>query len=62
MRWFHLPIVNVSTPDKGFERDWAAVAGNEIRSLLRSVRAARPGAIETAEQEKYILSIGSVAH
>lgn len=97
MRWFHLPIVDVSTPDKGFERDWE-VAGNEIRSLLRSghdvlvhcrgglgragmigarllvelgmaptaaitrVRAARPNAIETAEQEKYILSIGSVAH
>src|SRR5689334_9095328 len=22
MRWFHLPIVDVSTPDKVFERDW----------------------------------------
>jgi len=92
MWWFHLPIIDVSTPDEGFERQWE-VAGNELRMLLRSgrdvlvhcrgglgragtiaarllielgmepatairqVRAVRPGAIETLEQEKYILGI-----
>ena len=93
MLWFHLPIVDVSTPDEGFERHWE-VSGDEIRTLLRSgrdvvvhcrgglgragtigarllielgmepatairqVRAVRPGAIETREQEKYVLGIG----
>jgi ADP-ribosyl-[dinitrogen reductase] hydrolase len=93
MLWFHLPIADVSTPDRAFERRWE-VAGDEVRALLRSghdvlihcrgglgragmigarllielnmeptvaigrVRAARPGAIETSEQEKYILGIG----
>ena len=93
MLWFHLPIVDVSTPDKGFERHWE-VAGDRLRTLLRSgrdvlvhcrggrgragmigtrllielgmepetairrVRAVRPGAIETREQEKYVLAIG----
>ncbi len=93
MLWFHLPIVDVSTPDEGFERHWV-VSGDEIRRLLRSgrdvvvhcrgglgragtigarllielgmepatairqVRAVRPGAIETREQEKYVLGIG----
>ena len=92
MLWFHLPIIDVSTPDEGFERQWE-VAGNELRTLLRSgrdvlvhcrgglgragtigarllielgmepatairqVRAVRPGAIETREQEKYVLGI-----
>jgi protein-tyrosine phosphatase len=92
MLWFHLPIVDVSTPDEGFERQWN-VAGDELRILLRSgrdvlvhcrgglgragtigarllielgmepatairqVRAVRPGAIQTHEQEKYVLSI-----
>jgi ADP-ribosyl-[dinitrogen reductase] hydrolase len=92
MLWFHLPIIDVSTPDEGFERQWE-VAGNELRMLLRSgrdvlvhcrgglgragtiaarllielgmepatairqVRAVRPGAIETLEQEKYVLGI-----
>lgn len=92
MLWFHLPIIDVSTPDEGFERQWG-VAGNELRMLLRSgrdvlvhcrgglgragtiaarllidlgmepatairqVRAVRPGAIETLEQEKYVLGI-----
>jgi ADP-ribosyl-[dinitrogen reductase] hydrolase len=92
MLWFHLPIIDVSTPDEGFERHWE-VAGNELRTLLRSgrdvlvhcrgglgragtigarllielgmepataigqVRAVRPGAIETHEQEKYVLGI-----
>ena len=93
MLWFHLPIVDVSTPDEGFERHWE-VAGDELRTLLRSgrdvlvhcrgglgragtigarllielgmdpatairrVRAVRPGAIETPEQEKYVQGIG----
>ena len=93
MLWFHLPIVDVSTPDTGFERDWE-LAGAELRTVLRNgrdvlvhcrgglgragmigarllietgmepttaisrVRAVRPGAIETREQEKYVLSIG----
>lgn len=93
MLWFHLPIVDVSTPDEDFEQQWK-VAGGALRSLLRSgrdvlvhcrgglgragtigarllielgmqpttavtqVRAARPGAIETRAQEKYVLGIG----
>jgi ADP-ribosyl-[dinitrogen reductase] hydrolase len=92
MFWFHLPIVDVSTPDEGFERQWA-VAGDGLRRLLSSgrdvlvhcrgglgragtigarllielgmeptaavkqVRAVRPGAIETPEQERYVLGI-----
>jgi ADP-ribosyl-[dinitrogen reductase] hydrolase len=92
MLWFHLPIIDVSTPDEGFERQWE-VAGNELHTLLRSgrdvlvhcrgglgragtigarllielgmepatairqVRAARPGAIETNEQEKYVMGV-----
>jgi ADP-ribosyl-[dinitrogen reductase] hydrolase len=92
MLWFHLPIIDVSTPDEGFERQWE-VAGNELRTLLRSgrdvlvhcrgglgragtigarllielgmepatairqVRAARPGAIETNEQERYVMDV-----
>lgn len=93
MLWFHLPIVDVSTPDDDFERRWEA-AGEELRTLLRNgrnvlihcrgglgragtigarllielgmepatairqVRAVRPGAIETTEQEKYVPGIG----
>lgn len=34
MRWLHLPIVDVSTPDGDFERQWVA-AGDELRGLLR---------------------------
>ncbi|MEJ0049217.1 MAG: cyclin-dependent kinase inhibitor 3 family protein [Rhodospirillales bacterium] len=92
MSWFHLPIIDVSTPDEGFERQWE-VAGIELRTLLRSgrdvlvhcrgglgragtigarllielgmepatairqVRAVRPGAIETNEQEKYVMGV-----
>ena len=92
MLWFHLPIIDVSTPDEGFELQWE-VAGNELRTLLRSgrdvvvhcrgglgragtigarllielgmepatairqVRAARPGAIETNEQERYVMGV-----
>ena len=91
MRWFHLPIDDVSVPDKTFEEDWI-IAGGELRTLLRDgakvlvhcrgglgragtigarllielgmgpvraideVRTARPGAIETLEQEQYVLS------
>jgi ADP-ribosyl-[dinitrogen reductase] hydrolase len=94
MLWFHLPIVDVSTPDEEFEQRWA-VTGDALRKLLRSgrdvlvhcrgglgragtigarllielgmepttavrqVRAARHGAIETREQEKYVLGIGA---
>jgi ADP-ribosyl-[dinitrogen reductase] hydrolase len=94
MRWFHLPIADVSTPDEDFEREWVR-AGDELRGMLRSgrnvlvhcrgglgragtigarllielgmesasairsVRAERPGAIETSEQENYVLGIGA---
>jgi ADP-ribosyl-[dinitrogen reductase] hydrolase len=34
MRWFHLPIVDVSVPDERFEQEWT-VAGEELRSMLR---------------------------
>jgi ADP-ribosyl-[dinitrogen reductase] hydrolase len=37
MLWFHLPIVDVSTPSQEFERQWNA-SGNELRALLRSGR------------------------
>jgi ADP-ribosyl-[dinitrogen reductase] hydrolase len=94
MLWFHLPIVDVSTPDERFEQEWDA-AGEELRSILRSgsdvlvhcrgglgragtvaarllvelgmepataianVRAVRPGAIETSDQEKFVLDTGA---
>jgi ADP-ribosyl-[dinitrogen reductase] hydrolase len=35
MLWFHLPIVDVSVPDKRFEREWD-IAGEELCSILRS--------------------------
>jgi ADP-ribosyl-[dinitrogen reductase] hydrolase len=95
MLWFHLPIIDVSTPDKRFEQSWET-AGDEISTLLRSgrdvlvhcrgglgragtigarllielgmeparaisqVRAVRPGAIETREQEEYVRAIRSI--
>jgi ADP-ribosyl-[dinitrogen reductase] hydrolase len=34
MAWFHLPIVDGSTPDEQFERQWES-AGDELRSILR---------------------------
>jgi ADP-ribosyl-[dinitrogen reductase] hydrolase len=37
MAWFHLPIVDGSTPDEVFERKWE-VAGAELRALLRGGR------------------------
>ncbi len=90
MDWFHLPIRDVSTPSKAFEKSWAIV-GAGLRARLRDgakvvvhcrgglgragtiaarmlidldvspqdaidrVRAVRPGAIETREQEEYVL-------
>jgi protein-tyrosine phosphatase len=92
MRWFHLPIVDVSIPDEQFEQEWD-IAGEELRSILRRgldvlvhcrgglgragriaarllielgmeptkaiarVRAVRPGAIETRDQEQFVLDI-----
>jgi ADP-ribosyl-[dinitrogen reductase] hydrolase len=35
MLWFHLPIVDVSTPDQRFEREWET-AGEKLRSILRN--------------------------
>ncbi len=93
MLWFHIPIVDVATPDEEFERRWDVV-GDELRALLldgrdvlvhcrgglgragtvasrllielgtepataiKQVRAVRPGAIETAAQERYVLGLG----
>ena len=89
LRWFHLPIIDVSTPGDRFEKAWAQ-QGNVIRGVLAhggkvvlhcrgglgrtgllaariltefgmdasqaiaKVRRARPGAIETKEQEKHV--------
>jgi ADP-ribosyl-[dinitrogen reductase] hydrolase len=89
IRWFHLPIVDVSVPDRMFEEEWET-AGEELRQILREggrivlhcrgglgrtgtiaarllvefgmdpreaiqrVRVARPGAIQTREQEEYV--------
>jgi ADP-ribosyl-[dinitrogen reductase] hydrolase len=35
MLWFHLPIVDVSTPGEEFERGWET-AGEELRSMVRA--------------------------
>jgi ADP-ribosyl-[dinitrogen reductase] hydrolase len=35
MHWFHLPIVDVSIPDRRFEQEWE-VAGEKLRSILRN--------------------------
>jgi ADP-ribosyl-[dinitrogen reductase] hydrolase len=35
MSWFHLPIMDVSTPDEKFEHPWEA-AGKKLRSMLES--------------------------
>jgi ADP-ribosyl-[dinitrogen reductase] hydrolase len=35
MLWFHLPIVDVSTPDRYFEESWDT-AGETLRSLLQN--------------------------
>jgi len=34
MKWFHLPIEDMSTPDRAFEVAWKK-AGEELRTLLR---------------------------
>jgi ADP-ribosyl-[dinitrogen reductase] hydrolase len=34
IRWFHLPIVDVSVPDEKFEQEWTVI-GEELRSMLR---------------------------
>ena len=34
MIWFHLPIIDVSTPDSGFEQAWV-MAGATLTALLR---------------------------
>lgn len=93
LRWYHLPIRDVSIPDKRFEARWPAVS-SELRAVLEAggrvavhcrgglgrsgtiaarllvelgnspndaidrVRAARPGAIETMGQERYVLTLG----
>lgn len=92
MRWFHLPMVDLSSPDKTFEATWA-LAGEELRSMLLNsdnvlvhcrgglgragtiaarllvelgmkptkaiaeVRKVRSGAIQTTEQERFILDL-----
>jgi ADP-ribosyl-[dinitrogen reductase] hydrolase len=92
MAWYHLPIVDVSTPDARFETEWTE-AGEGLRAILRSgfdvvvhcrgglgragtiaarlmaelgvapidavkqVRKARPGAIETPNQKRYVLEV-----
>lgn len=35
MAWFHLPIVDASTPDAAFEREWDKVAGG-LNARLRN--------------------------
>ena len=35
MIWFHLPIVDASTPDSKFERQWDAAAG-KLHALIRN--------------------------
>lgn len=91
MKWFHLPIRDVSVPDQRFDDAWKT-AGTEIHRLLNAgerilihcrgglgrtglvvglilvergvqpkdaihqIRAARPHAIETREQEAYVMN------
>jgi len=35
LSWFHLPIVDVSTPDGEFEHGWKSV-GEDLRSMLKN--------------------------
>lgn len=91
MRWVHLPIVDVSVPNRRFEARWVAVGadlrevvrgggrvllhcrgglgragmiaarllvefGTDPGKAIRAVRQARRGAIQTREQELYILA------
>lgn len=95
MRWWHLPIRDMETPDEHFETRWRET-GEELRELLgrglaiavhcrgglgrtgmiaarllvelgsepaiavASVREVRPGAIETAEQERFVYKCAGV--
>ncbi len=96
MRWFHLPIRDVTAPGAEFEKEWASVGpalhailragenvfvhckgglgragtvaarllvelGQSPDTAIRAVRAARPGAIEVAAQERYVRALGSAA-
>lgn len=89
LKWHHLPIRDVSIPDRTFEQEWqnhgrqlreclrnggaivvhckgglgraGTIAarllvelGWEPEAAIRKVREVRPGAIETAEQERYV--------
>lgn len=94
MRWWHLPIRDMHTPDADFEVRWAEVS-RELHALfvadcaiavhcrggkgrtgtiaarllvelgmhpgaaIERVRSARPGSIETAEQEDYVHACGA---
>ena len=94
MKWYHLPIRDVSVPDVQFEQRWQTAGPELLETLkqgdgivihcrgglgraglvaarllietgvpadkaIRCVRAARPGAIETKEQEDYIMGLRS---
>jgi ADP-ribosyl-[dinitrogen reductase] hydrolase len=95
MRWWHLPIRNMDTPDADFETGWRET-GRELRTLLNDgisialhchggkgrtgviaarllvelgsapalaierVRTARPGSIETREQEEFVYGCKTV--
>jgi ADP-ribosyl-[dinitrogen reductase] hydrolase len=87
--WYHLPIVDLNAPDKGFEATWPSVAttlrqrvtaggrvlvhcrgglgragtvaacllvefGVTPEEAIQRVRIARPNAIETSAQERYV--------
>ena len=90
MRWYHLPIRDVSIPDDAFEQVWHQ-AGSELQQILQAqkrivvhcrgglgrtgiisarllielgeqperalqqVRTARPGTVQTPQQEDYVL-------
>lgn len=91
MKWFHLPIVDLTPPGPGFEEAWPDVAltlrqrvtggdrvlvhcrgglgragtvagcllvefGVAAPEAIRRVRRARPNAIETSAQERYVLA------
>lgn len=95
MQWYHLPIPDVSTPGREFDRSWKQV-GEGLKARLRDgfnvlvhckgglgragtiaarlmielgvspeaavevIRAARPGAIETAGQLAYVMKLKAV--
>ena len=95
MRWFHLPIRDVTAPEPTFETEWATASsqlhaillnGGDVyvhckgglgragtvaalllvelgvppKQAIADVRAARPGAIQTREQEAYVLALPEV--